>query len=176
MDIFVEDVINFPRDQVFETYRDKLPEMVKFLPNIDKIEILEREENDGTTRLLNLWKAKASEIPKLLAPFVKPEMMQWKDHAKWDNEGWTCEWRSELGFFSEQIEVKGKNTYEPQGDNSVKITIRGTITVDGKKLPGVPRLVAGKVGSTVEKFVVKMITPNLRELNRGCEQYLKSQA
>jgi hypothetical protein len=46
--------------------------------------------------------------------------------------------------------------------------------VDAKNLPGVPRLLAGKIVGEVEKFVVKMITPNLTSVNRGIESYLAS--
>jgi hypothetical protein len=33
---------------------------------------------------------------------------------------------------------------------------------------------AGRIGSTVESFVVKLIEPNLKGINRGLERYLQS--
>lgn len=175
MKLYIEDVIHFPRELVFNTYRDELPQLAGHLPNIEYIEVVEREEKDnGEIRLLNLWKAASTEVPTLIRPFVKPELMKWNDHALWKPKSWTCEWRSEVGFFKEQVDARGLNTYIPQGDNAVKIIIEGEISVDAKKLPGVPRLMAGKIGSTVEKFVVKMIEPNLKGINRGLESYLRS--
>ena len=37
--IDIRDTIHFPRDLVFETYRDKLPELVAYLPNIESITV-----------------------------------------------------------------------------------------------------------------------------------------
>lgn len=174
MKINVTDTIAFPRDHAFTTYRDKLASLVTYLPNVEKIEVLEREElANGDTRLLNLWKASATDIPSLLRAFVKPEMLQWKDYAVWHNGEFTCSWRSEIGFLKGAINVEGKNRFEAVGDHSMKIVISGDISVNAKKIPGVPGLLAGKIGPAVEGFVVKLITPNLQEVNRGLARYLK---
>src|SRR5437773_1440734 len=90
--------IVFPRPLVFATYRDRLPELVPYLPNIREIKVLEREEKpggqEGHLRLLNLWRASA-DIPKVAQAVLKPEALAWKDHAHWNENDWTCEWRVE---------------------------------------------------------------------------------
>ncbi len=176
MKLFVEDVINFPLEQVYKTQRDHMAELAAYLPNIKNIEVLERkDEGDGKTRLLNLWKAAPSEVPSMLRPFVKPEMLQWKDHALWHDNDHRCEWNLEVGFMPDRVQTSGKTVYSKLDDNRTKVVIEGNLAVDAKGIPGVPRLLAGKIGGEVERFVVKMITPNLKGVNRGIEQYLKAQ-
>ena len=71
--------LSFPRPLVFSTYRDRLPQLVPHLPNVEKIEVLEREEapggEAGVVRLLNLWFAKA-DVPKVAQSVIKPEMLR----------------------------------------------------------------------------------------------------
>ncbi|MBH24583.1 MAG: hypothetical protein CMH57_09045 [Myxococcales bacterium] len=175
MKIHVEDTINFPRDVVFTTYRDELDQLATYLPNIDKIEVKEREELDnGSVRLLNIWKASPAEIPSIVRPFIDPSKIAWNDYALWNANDHTCEWRNELNVFTEHVSIRGKNRFEPAGDNAVKIIINGELTVDAKKIPGVPRLLAGRIGPAIEKFVVTLITPNLKEVNRGLEKFIAS--
>jgi nitrogen fixation protein len=173
VEIQVNDVIKHPLDRVFSTYRDALSELAVYLPNIERIEVLEREElAGGDLRLLNLWKAAGAEIPTALRAFVKPEMLQWRDFAVWHTSEHACSWRTEIGFMKEAIHVEGRNTFEQDAQGHTRILIRGQIRVDASKIPGVPRLLAGSVGPGVERFVVNMITPNLKEVNRGLERYL----
>ena len=76
-----------------------------------------------------------------------------------------------LGFLQEAISCSGTTYYREAGDKT-EVNITGDLRVDASKIPGVPRLIAGKVGSAIEGFVVKMITPNLTEVNRGAEKFL----
>ncbi|MEO1272206.1 MAG: hypothetical protein AAFX99_29265, partial [Myxococcota bacterium] len=82
MKIHVEDTIRYPRDIVFTTYRDGMAPLADYLPNIDSIEVKEREDNDdGTVRLLNVWKASSSEIPSIVRPFIDPESIFWPENG-----------------------------------------------------------------------------------------------
>lgn len=177
MKIYVEDIIHFPLDTVFSTYRDNLPELSSYLPNIDAITQEEREElEDGSVKLLNVWKASPTEIPKIVRPFIDPNAISWKDYAHWDHANLTCEWRMELSIFSDHISVKGLNRFEPKGEDAVKFIINGELSVDAKKIPGVPRLLAGRIGPAIEKFVITLITPNLKGVNRGLEKLIRDRA
>lgn len=172
MRIFVEDVIAYPQDAVYDTQRNRMAELAQFLPNIDEISVLEREEREGGVRIVNLWKAAASDVPRVIRPFVKPNMLQWHDYAEWEDEGFYCTWRLETGFFTEQVDVRGKTSFVKVGADKCKCIVDGELTVDHKNLPGVPRLVAKKVVGEVERFVVKLLTPNMTSVNRGIERYL----
>ena len=151
MRIFVEDVIAYPQDAVYATQRNKMSELAEFLPNIDDIRVLEREDVEGCVRIVNLWKAAASDVPRVIRPFVKPDMLQWHDYAEWNDEGHFCTWRLEIGFFTEQVDVRGKTSFIPVGDSSCKCIVDGELTVDHKNLPGVPRLLAKKLVGEVER-------------------------
>lgn len=174
--IDITDTVDYPLEEVYETFRDHLAELQPFLPTIDGIDVESYERVDeDTVKIVNIWTAADSEVPKLAQKFIKPEMMKWTDRATWKDDEFLCFWEMEVGFLQEAISCSGKTVYTKAGERT-KVHIQGDLKVDAKHIPGVPRLVAGKVGDTVEKFVVKMITPNMTEVNRGCEKYLDKQA
>ena len=165
--------IPFPREKVFSTYRDRLPEMVPYLPNIEQITVLERSDDAGISKLHNLWKAKG-EIPKVAQGIIKPEMLAWDDYATWDENAWTCEWQTKVKMFTENVQCQGKNTYVVEGNETI-LQIRGELDVNMKGVPGVPRFLAGKIAPHVEKFIVNLLTPNLVSVATGLEQFLKAE-
>lgn len=173
-DIEIEDEVAYDRETVYKTYRDDLTELVPHLPDVKNIEVKDREEvDDNTTKIVNLWEAAPTEIPKMAKSFVKPEMLEWTDYATWREDAWECDWEIEVGFLPEAVSCSGMTKYREKGDDETKIAIEGELKVDGKEIPGVPRLGAGKIGNIVENFVVKLITPNLTKVNRGIEKYLE---
>lgn len=170
--INIKDVVSHDRALTYNTFRDHLVDLVPFLPTVQSITVEKREEpNDSTVDVINLWKAEGEEIPKMAQAFIKPEMLQWHDHATWNNETFSCDWDMEVGFLKEAISCKGTTHYIDR-NGKTEVVIDGELKVDAKKIPGVPGFMAGKIGDMVEKFVVKMITPNLTEVNRGVERYL----
>jgi|JI10StandDraft_1071094.scaffolds.fasta_scaffold401057_2 hypothetical protein len=176
MDIKADSRIPFGRDVVFRTYRDALPLLVPFLPNISSITVAKRaEEGPGLTRMLNVWKAKG-EIPTVAQAVIKPEMLEWNDHALWNENDWTCEWRVETKLFTENVSCSGKNRFVPEGDGAMRLEIRGNLDVNLKGIPGVPRFLAGTVAPVVEKFIVTLLTPNLTSVSQGLERYLRESA
>lgn len=169
----IRDTINFPRDLVFEMYRDKLPELDEYLPNIESITVERRTvHGDGSIELVNRWQAARTEVPAVIRPFVKPELLQWHDYATWDSQAYECRWRTELVFLHGAITSEGVNYYRVLDENSMEVHLTGTIHVDASKIPGVPRMLAGKVAGAVEAGVLKVTEPNLRAVNRGFEQYI----
>lgn len=172
MKIEVVDTIPFDRDVVFATLRDELPGLAEYLPNVERIELREREElAGGRIRTLNHWKARA-EIPAVARALVKPEMLQWLDHATWDSSTWRCDWRLEMGFVTDRLHCAGTNVYEDLGPGRTELAVRGDLTLDLKGMKGVPSIMAGQIGAALEKFVVSLITPNYKRLNEGLVRYL----
>lgn len=166
--------IAFPREMVYAAYRDRLPEMVPYLPNVRAIRVESRDDypEQGRTELVNVWEANA-EIPKILGSFVKPDALAWTDRATWHQGAWTCDWRIEPRVFTQSVKCWGTNTYREDGEATI-LEIRGELEIDAKGL-GVPRMLAGKVAPAVEKFIVNLIKPNLVSTADGLEQYLKQQ-
>ena len=58
----------------------------------------------------------------------------------------------------------------------LRLEIRGELNIDGKKIKGVPRLLAGSVSKAVEEMLVKKITPNLISVSDGLRRYLEKHA
>lgn len=173
--IDLHDDITYNLEQTYHTFRDDLAKLATYLPDIEDI-IVEKHErtDDDTVSVVNLWKASANEIPKIVSKFITPDKLQWTDYATWHDGTTSCDWNLVLGFFPEAIKCKGTTTYSVNGDKT-HVHITGDLHVDASKIPGVPRLLSGKLGSAVEKFVVKMVTPNLKNVNRGMERYLAAQ-
>ena len=175
--IDIRDQINFDRTTVFDTFRDDLEALADYLPDIREIERLEHERRDeNTVHVVRVWKAQAEDkIPSIASKWIKPEQLQWTDHATWHEDEYRCDWTMEVGFATEAVSCSGTTYYrDADNDGRTEVHITGELKVDAKKL-GVPRLVAGKVSDAVEALVVKLITPNLKEVNRGAEKYLQDQ-
>lgn len=174
--INITDRVAYDRETVFKTFRDDLVALIPHLPDIKDIDVKERETvDDSTLKVINLWKAEAEEIPRLARSFIKPDMLEWTDYATWREDAWACDWRMEVGFLSDAVTCEGTTAYREAGSEATEVTIDGILEVDAKKIPGVPRLGAGKIGKVIEGFVVKLITPNLTQVNRGMERYLDGQ-
>lgn len=170
----ITDEIDFPRDLVYPTIRDRIEELIDYLPNVDAIEVLEKEIDGNVHRYVKRWKASASEIPALLRPIVKPDYLQWVDHATWDGDAWTTEWRHELPFLSGAMTAHGVNRYIDDGDITT-IELEGEFTIHPERLTFLPGAVARKLAPTLERFVVESIKPNLRATNQAVEQWLEEQ-
>ena len=102
-------------------------------------------------------------------------MLSWYDHATWDVSTFSDAWRIQMRVLEKVVDCRGGNTFETEGGNTV-LRIRGELNLDLREVPGVPRFLASTAGPTVEKFVVGMLKPNLVEVSKGIEQYLKAKA
>lgn len=174
MELKADARIAFPRPEVFSTYRDRLPELVPYLPDVKQIQVLKREDEGGIVRMTNEWVA-STQIPKVAQAVIKPEMLVWLDHAEWDAQAYTCDWRIETRMFTQQVRCQGHNTYIER-DGGTELQIRGALDVDLKGVPGVPRFLAGRVAPHVERFVVEMLTPNLLSVAKGLEAFLRAES
>lgn len=172
MEIRADAEIAFSRPVVFSTYRDQMVELVPYLPNILKIEVREREDDPPKTRLVNIWHG-GGEIPRAARAFLSESMLSWTDHARWDESDFTCAWRIETHAFVEAVRCEGSNRYVELASDRTRIEIRGDLSVDAKKVRGVPRMLAKTVGRTVEQFLVGHITPNLAAVSKGVERHLQ---
>ena len=64
MDFEVVDYLPFPLERVYPTMRDKLPDLVPYLPDIKSITVVEREDlGEGRLRLVSQWMAE-NRIPR----------------------------------------------------------------------------------------------------------------
>jgi hypothetical protein len=172
MDYRAEATIEGTREDVYRVYRDKMVDLVPYLPNIRGIEVKSRADAGPKTELVNVWHG-GGEIPATIRSLLKEGALSWTDYASWDEPTWTCDWRSETHSFREAVTSRGHDDFVALGPNRTAIRMTGHIVVDGTKVPHVPRLLAGTVGKAIEAFLVKQIQDNLAAVGRGVERYLK---
>lgn len=166
-----EEKVKFKRDLVFTTIRDRLTELVPYLPNVKKIEVLEKKKTKDIVTIKNKWYADF-EIPKTVQKIIKIEQITWIDYAKWNEKDYTCEWRIEPEFFKEYVNARGKNYYiDKDGETIVRLT--GEIDIDVSPHPLVPRLLSGVINKEITRIVVHGIKPNLTSLIDGLRKFLK---
>lgn len=162
----------FPRPVVFAAYRDHTPALVEYLPNIRKIEVKERsDEEDGIVKLVNIWHG-GGELPAAARVVLSDNMMSWTDYATWNPEEWSVAWRIETHSFSEAVRCEGKNRFYDTPDGT-RLEIRGEIHIDGSKVAGVPKFMRKNVSNMVTDFLKKKITPNLLEVSGALQAYLE---
>ena len=171
MIISVDTRIPFPRPLVYATYRDKLVELVPYLPNVQSIEVKSRREQGGLIHFVNEWHG-GGEIPVVARAVLNEAMLSWTDFATWHNSEYMTVWRTETHAFTEAVHCAGKNRFIEDGSGTL-IESRGELTINTKQLKGVPQLFAGAVGNTVEDFLSKKIGPNLLQVSEGVRLYLE---
>ncbi len=173
MELRADAHIPFERPIVFAAYRDKLVEMLPYLPNVRGIEVRKREEQGKVTKLLNFWKG-GGDIPAAARAFVSEAMLSWLDTATWNEEDFTCDWKIEPQAFTEAITCIGKNRFFEEDGGKTKLEIRGELSIDPKKLKGVPGFLSGKVAKAVEELLISKIRPNLVSTADGLTKYLEA--
>lgn len=169
------DELPHPRDLVFATHRDKLEELVEYLPNVESVEIRKREIDGAVVRLENHWKGASTDVPAVLRPIVKAEYLSWVDYAEWDEAAHRCRWRIELGLLPGAITARGESVFVEEGDETI-VNMTGEFIIHPERIPGVPAFVAKNAAPALEKFIVGLIQPNLRKSNAAVVEYLDDHA
>lgn len=170
MEIRADVTLPFPREKVFAAYRDRLAELTEFLPNIRSIEVLGRTDRGDEVDLVNAWEGGA-DIPKVARAVLSESMLRWTDHATWSAKDFTVAWRTEVHAFPGAVKSSGKNRFV-EVDGGTRLEIRGDLTCDSSKVPGVPKLFARTVNAAAEKLLVGQIQPNLVEVAKGVGKLL----
>ena len=171
MIISVDTRLLFPRSLVYATYRDKLVELVPYLPNVQRIEVKSRREEGGIIHFVNEWHG-GGEIPVVARAILSEAMLSWTDLATWNESEFTSEWHVKTHAFTEAVRCVGVHRFK-EADGVTLIESRGELAIDTKQIKGVPQLLAGAVGSTIEDFLSKKIGPNLLQVSEGVRHYLE---
>jgi hypothetical protein len=158
-------VLKHPCADVWITIRDRLPEVIPFIEDIESVTVQSREEGtDGTVKLVNIWKANPK-LPAIVTKFLKPDMLAWTDRAEYRVKKLECAWRTEPHFFTERIKCSGVTRYEPaMGGRGTRVTFDGDLELSLHNLPGVPAIFEGTLARGVETFVTALIPKNFRNL------------
>jgi hypothetical protein len=172
MQIKAEITLPYPRERVFAVYRDNLAELAAELPNIRSVVVVSREERGDAVELVNKWTG-GDDIPAVARSVLSESMLTWTDHATWRSDTFTVAWRTEVHAFPGAIQSSGENRYV-EAPGGMRLELRGDLTCDAAKIPGVPRLLARTVSSAVEKMLVGSIEKNLAEVGKGLGKLLQA--
>jgi len=166
--------VSHPAAAILDLMINRMEEIVPFLPNVEGIELREREDlPDGRIRIVRHWQGAASNVPAPLRPFVSTEMLGWTDTALWHPSEYKVEWEMSTNL-SAFYECSGTNYFEPypkQEDAATRVRVTGELTIFPNKLPGVPSFLGSRLAPQVEKFVVALLTPNMEDLAKGLQAY-----
>lgn len=168
------DEVPFPREQVWQVNRDRLPALVPYMPTVNAIEVIERAQAGDVVKLVNRWTGASDDIPGMVRPFVKSEYMTWLDYATWDQDRWRIEWRLELNILPGAISASGFTEYQEEGDETL-IHMNGEFRIHPERIPGLPSALASRVVPALERFVVGAVEPNLRKTNECVARYLEEE-
>ncbi len=170
-----KEIITYPAEQVFPLLRDNTMALVPYLPNVINVERgLTEELENGNLHTIQEWSGTSASVPSVIRPFIAPDQLKWLDHAEWNNEELSVEWRFETTTFTGLYTCGGKNYIRALSEDRCELHIDGRLTVQGDKLPGVPRLLGRKLAPTIEKWVVGNVTPNIACMPSACQTYLDS--
>jgi len=172
MNLAADVVVPFPRELVYRTYRDRLVDLVPYLPDVRSIEEKERRIEGPRHHLYNVWAAKA-DIPAVARRFLRPDMLRWNDWAEWDESAWTCQWRLDLPAMPGVVECAGLNRYH-EVPSGTQLAIRGDLVLHLERM-SIPRLLVPTVRPVVERIVVAALRPNLTSTGAGVERFLRAQ-
>ena len=171
MDFKVTEIIKHPPEEVYLTYRDRLPQLVPYLPNVDLVEVMEKEQTEDGLRLLNRWTVTGS-IPRTVRPFFKGKRLSYLDRALWNDEESLVRWSIEIGLFPNAVSCGGVNYFRPgAAPGTTEVSLTGALTVDLARIGGVPRIFHG-IAPKIESFVLDRVKPNLSSVTGAVAQYL----
>lgn len=170
MEIRTDVTIAFPRERVYSSYRDRLVDLLPYLPNIRDVKVLKRDPREGGVHFVNEWVG-GGDIPAAARSVLSESMLRWTDHATWNDSTFVCDWRTDVHAFPKALLSSGRNSFfeTPRG---TRIEFRGDLTCDASKVPGVPRILAKTLNGTIEKLFVGKIVENLTAVGSGIEKLL----
>jgi hypothetical protein len=173
--------VSHPSSLVLETMIERMEAIAAFLPNVDSIETLEREDLDGDrVRIVRRWQGSLAGAPAALRPFLSRDLTAWLDTALWTRSRHRVEWEHSMvsASIARLYECHGVNTFAPDPgapETATRILISGELRVRPEALPGIPSFLARTLAPQIERFVVGMVSPNLGDLAAGLQRYFDSQ-
>ncbi|MBZ0273361.1 DUF2505 family protein [bacterium] len=168
-----DDTIGYPIDKVWPIYRDRMPKIAEFLPNIRRIDLVSREETETGVFAVLEWHARAR-LPGVAARLIPENMMMWTDTATWNNVDHVVHFEITVPALSDAVRVSGVNRFEAEG-STTRVRIGGELRIDIDKIHHVPKVILRTVVPTIESFALSLTKPNLMEANRGVERYIAAQ-
>lgn len=162
-----------PREVLHEGLTD-FEDMPKYMPNIERIQVLSREKTDDAHENISVRVfASVASVPQIARPFMRPKDMNWKEYYNVDYERLVVDWRVETPQFTEYVDCRGTSYCKPHAGGC-------ELVIDGRMIIHTPpgTLLGSPLGravvAAIEPFVGKMVTLNMKkyfaELNKALEK------
>ena len=168
-----EILLEAPRKEVWETYRDHLPKLASVMKQVDAIEVIERESTPQGIRLKNLWKISGG-LPNSIKKVIPSRLLSYQDIAIWNQEKWTCDFVETPVDESGIYECKGQNTFVDLGKKTL-LTISLELNIYPEKIPGIPKFLAKGLVGNVERLISREVARNLITTAKVVENHIKKQ-
>ena len=166
-------VLKHSIEPVWQTMRDRLPELAALVGDIDSIRVIERYSENSKVRLLNEWRSSQS-VPVFMQASLGAAAIEWLDRNEWDDTTRQCTWRISPNILRDYISCEGSTTFEPaMGGRGTRVTIHGTFSL----APGAVRGLAGPfeqaVTAFVESIVSTMVPKNFRKILEAAAELIR---
>ena len=154
--------------------RDNLYRLSTNMPNVNKIELLERKETKDKIYTLNKWYGK-NIFPPSIHQFIRLDGIAWLDKAEWSKNEYVCNWSYEPYIFQDHINAHGRNVYSTEGKYTA-INLTGDIHINLEQYPFVvlvPAVTREKIIDESIDIILLLIKENFSALIKGLEEYVK---
>lgn len=170
MEFSVSDEAPWPRQRVFETHRDGFAVIAPRMDEVDRVALRSRAVGaDGVVIQVHEWVGNPAALPRLLRPFVSPQMLRWEDEARWDPHAFTCTWQVHVPALGPVAEIRGQHRYiETPG--GCRIALDGRFDLHPEQWRGLT-LPPG-AAPWIERFVVSLIVPLVRRSGQVVIEHL----
>lgn len=157
-------MIRHPRELVWTTVRDCLPELVADLDDIQSVVTTSRsEDQNGVVTVESAWRA-CPNLPALIADYVNTDMLAWTDHAQWFADRFETQWVLTPQVLADRLRCTGTTRYmEAMGGRGTRVAFE----VSADVLPGVatPQFdETSPLFQAVQSAVVTLVCKNFRRL------------
>jgi hypothetical protein len=174
MKIDVKHEFSYSAMEVYLTFRDRMPEYVKFCPNLTKIVVMDREDlPDDKTKMRVQWHG-LGQIPDVIRNILKPEMISWEDWEEWDMKSYECRWVIKPYYFREFVVSEGVWKFEPCGDNKCIATCKGIFNITITKFPPFPSFICKAASPAIEKMIGSYLPSNLKSVFTAVGSFISS--
>ncbi len=169
-----KEIVRQKPEEVYRKVKDEPPDLVPYIPFIYKIEQLSREgRSDSKTKVVNHWYADV-DVPKMLKAIYRPELLQWKDHAVWDDEKMRADFELECVYDPKLYELTGSLTFNASGEDKTELHLSVDLSINYDRLPGVPKFLARRIKNTIDDLVRNKVPPNLNLLAIALNKYFEA--
>ena len=165
-----EILLKAPREKVWKTYRDYLPELAKTMKTVDKIEVVKREKVENGFRIKNKWKISGG-LPNSIQKIAPARLLSYYDNAFWDESRWVCDFVEKPIDDNGVYKCVGQNIFE-EIDNNTRLIISFELIIYPEKIPAVPGFLKRGLVAKIEKIISKEVVKNLASTAKHVEEFI----